>query len=121
MFWPVIEQAAERIHGLYRVFITQEFIVGSSRILPGEARMEVGAYEAPHWAEQDETSTSAGQSSRDESVEGKHTRENSVEGRHTQEKAGSPTMSEMRLPQWPNSAPGSQLASSESSTRSLEV
>lgn len=102
MFWPAIEQAAERFHELYRVFITQEFIVGSSRMLPGEARIEIGAYEAPHWAEQDEEA-SAGRSLRGDSVEGSGARE----------KDGFPTMSEMCLPQWPNSVQGSWDGSSE--------
>ncbi|CAN8104107.1 unnamed protein product [Discula destructiva] len=86
IFWPVVEKAAERIQGIYRIFVTQEFVVGSSRILPGEVRVEIGAYEPPHWAEeQDEALSSRG----------------SADG---QQKSGLPTMSETHMPRWPDSA-----------------
>lgn len=52
VFWPVVQEAADRVHELYRIYVTQEFVVQSSRVLPGEVTVEIGAYEAPHWAEQ---------------------------------------------------------------------
>lgn len=51
IFWPVVEDAVERVVDFYRITITQEFIVHSSRVLPGEVTVDVGAYEAPQWAE----------------------------------------------------------------------
>lgn len=84
IFWPVLERAVERVHNLYRIMVTQEFVVQSTRVLPGEITVEVGAYEAPHWAEQaneDEQNLSA-----------------NLDGG---EKAAGPHLSDISLPRWP--------------------
>lgn len=86
IFWPVVESAAERIQGLYRVLITQEFVVDSTRALPGEFANENGAYEAPQWAERpDQTGRSTHESDGHE------------------EKEAFANASEMPLPRWPES------------------
>lgn len=84
IFWPVVERAVERAHNLYRIMVTQEFVVQSTRVLPGEITIEVGAYEAPHWAEQanDEERKSSG----------------IIDGGET---AAMPHMSDISLPKWP--------------------
>lgn len=95
IFWPVVEGAAERIQGLYRILITQEFVVDSTRALPGEFATDDGAYEAPHWAEH-------------QSEVGKSTHESDEH----EEKEGFANASEMALPRWP----ASRVHSAESSS-----
>lgn len=94
IFWPVVEEAAERVHKIYRVLITQEFMVESSRVLPGEVTFEVGAYEAPHWAEQ------SGQSGR--SVDSSSSSSSSM---NEEAKGPEQLLSDMTLPPWPDSPP----------------
>lgn len=88
IFWPMVEEAAGRVHQFYRVLITQEFIVESSRVLPGEVTFEVGAYEAPHWAEHtDQSGHSANRSTNEE------------------EKETGQLPSDLSLPRWPGVPP----------------
>lgn len=89
IFWPMVEEAAERVHQMYRVLITQEFIVQSSRVLPGEVTVEVGAYEAPHWAERSDRSVRSVNSSTND--EGKQSRQLNP--------------SDLSLPPWPVTPP----------------
>lgn len=131
MFWPVIEQAAGRFHELYRVFVTHEFSVGSSRILPGEACVEVGAYEAPHWAEEEEDDRERDDRGRgvNSSASSSCSRGGSVKGGgggkygHEREEDALPSLENVQLPQWPSSVrtsrPGSKA--SDRSARDSEV
>lgn len=99
IFWPVVESAAERIQGLYRILITQEFVVDSTRALPGEFATNDGAYEAPQWAEHpNEVDRSTHESDGHE------------------EKEAFANASEMPLPRWPES----RVRSAESSSMSDE-
>lgn len=100
IFWPVVESAAERIQGLYRVLITQEFVVNSTRALPGEVANDNGAYEAPQWAERPDE---AGRST--------------YESDGHEEKEAFANASEMPLPRWPES----RVQSSESPSVSLDI
>lgn len=84
IFWPMIEKAVENVRELYRIRVTQEIVVHSSRVLPGEVTIEWGAYEAPHWAE--------------EAGEGARSRNGSLGGH---EKDAGPHASFAFLPEWP--------------------
>lgn len=90
IFWPVVEKAAERFQDLYRILVTHEFAVGSSRILPSEVRVQVGAYEAPHWAE-------------DHDGAGAPPSRGRAGGRAKGDESS--TEAEMYLPSWPSSSP----------------
>lgn len=97
IFWPVVEDAAERIQGLYRVLITQEFSIGSSRALPGQAMYQNEHYEPPHWAEQSDKTGRAIFDNNDE-----------------REQEAFPNTSSSWLPRWPESTPRSPRGSEAS-------
>lgn len=83
----MVEGAASRIQSLYKIFVTQEFVIRSSRALPGEVTFEDGSYEAPDWAEQ---SDEAGQTTYDNT--------------ETREKESVQNTSDLQLSRWPDSA-----------------
>lgn len=106
IFWPVIEDAAGRVQEIYRVLITQEFEVSSTRALPHEAAaLEVGSYEAPSWAgDGDGDSTRAS------------VRSSAGGSSHEREKGPVLRLSEVSLPDWPeilSSALGSEAEQKE--------
>lgn len=104
IFWPVIEDAAGRVQEIYRVLITQEFEVSSTRVLPHEAAaLEVGGYEAPSWAGDGDSTRASVRSSA---------------GGSSQEREKGPVLrlSEVSLPDWPeilSSALGSEIGHTE--------
>lgn len=91
IFWPMVEEAAERVHQIYRVFITEEFIVESSRVLPGQVTIQVGEYESPNWAERPSAPSTR----------------SAISENHEETKAPRQLPSDVSLPPWPVTPPES--------------
>lgn len=70
IFWPLVKEATDKVQKIYKIYVTQEFVIHSTRVLPGEVIVEIGAYRAPHWAEQaDDARAPSAEGSLDQQVD----------------------------------------------------